>query len=164
MVAPNRSPNRSFNSRDPKAGNFLSLHSLPARFLSNYGTVGNALKDPRVVLPAITPALDPPPRIIASIDQPFHHTNSMSRRLLRSRSASGLGVAPGWPGTPPRFQKLRRPLSGSGYNRFDNRTHPNTPKSPSLFKKCRRHRRLHRRAACVIEPLDFYPSDGAASQ
>ena len=154
-------PNRSFNRRDPKAGNSLSLHGLPARLLSNYGTVGNALKDPRVVLPAITPALDPPPCIIASIGQPFHHTNSMSRRLLRSRSASGLGVAPGWPGTPPR---LRRPLSGSGYNRFDNRTHPNTPKSPSLFKRCCRHRRLHRRAACGIEPLELFASNGDTPQ
>jgi hypothetical protein len=153
-------PNRPFNSRDPKKGHRVLRHDLSSRFLSNYGTGVNALKDPQVVFQTIAPAIDPPPCIITSIDQPFHHTDTMSptRRLLRSRSASGLGVASGWPGTPPR---LRRPLSATGYNRFDDRTHPNTPKS---FKKCRRHRRLHRRAACFIEPIDLYASDGATSQ
>ena len=108
------------------------------------------------------------PRIITSIDQPFHHTNlntmSPTRRLLRSRSASGLGGASGWPGTPPRLRRPKRPLSATGHNRFDDRTHPNTPKSPYLFKKYRFRRRLHRRAACSIEPIDLYASDGATSQ
>jgi hypothetical protein len=157
-------PNRSFNSRDPKKGNLVSLHGLSSRFHSDYGTGVNAIKDLRVVLQTIAPGFDPPPCIVTSIDQPFHRTNTMSptRRFLRSRSASGLGVASGWPGTPPRLR--RRPLSATGYNRFDDRTHPNTPKLPSFFKKCRRHRRLHRRAACFIEPIDLYVSDGATPQ
>ena len=94
-------PNRSFNSRDPKAGHSRSLHGLPVCVLSNYGTVGNALKDPRVVFPAITPPLNPPPCIIASIDQPFHHTTSHGdcqimtplhrHRCMRRRSARDSG-------------------------------------------------------------------------
>jgi hypothetical protein len=160
-------PNRSFNSRDPKKGNRVSLHGPSSHFLSNYGTGVNALKDPQVVLQMIAPAIDPPPCIITSIDQPFHHINTMSptRRLLQSRSASGLGVASGWPGTPPRLRRPRRPLSATGYNRFDDTTHPNTPKTPSLLlKKCCRHRRLHQCAACFIEPIDLHASDGATSQ
>jgi hypothetical protein len=158
-------PNRSLNSQDPKKGNRILLHGLSSRFFSNYSTGANALKDARVVLRTITPAIDPPPCIITSIHQPFHHTNSMSRRILRSRSASGLGVASALPGTPLRLRRPRRPLSATGYNRFDDRTHPNTPKSPTLFKKCRRHRRLHRCATCFIEPIDLYfESDGATPQ
>ena len=148
-----------------RSRNFPFAPRPPSLLLSNHGAVGDAIKDPRVqaALRTITPAIASLPCTIASIDQPFHHTNSMSHRILRSRSASGLGVVPasGWPGTPSRSQKLRRPLSGSGYNRFDTRTHPNTPKSPS---KCRRHRRLHRRAACAIEPLELVASNGATPQ
>ena len=154
-------PSKAFNSRDPKKGNRVLLYGLSSRFLSNYGTGENAIKDPRVVLQTIAPAIDPKPPCIL-----LHHPNTMSptRRLLRSQSNSGLAVASGWPGTPPRLRRPRKPLSATGYNRFDDRTHPNTPKSRSLFKKCRRHQRLHRRAACLIEPIDFYASDGATSQ
>ena len=132
-------------------------------FFSNYGTGGNVIKDPRVVLRNIIPQIHPS-RITTSINQSFHHTNSMSRKFLRSRSASGVAIAPRWTGTPPRLIRPRRSLSATGYDRFNDRTHPNTPKSPSVFKLCRRHRRLHRRAACAIEPLDLYASDGTASQ
>ena len=77
-------PSKAFNSRDPKKGNRVLLYGLSSRFLSNYGTGKNALKDPRVVLQTIAPAIDPRPPCIIITSISFSTTQTQCLRLADS--------------------------------------------------------------------------------